>query len=194
MPRAFLPTILAACAALLSGCMTSPLTPELDQIQKLYSARVDTARPVLIVGQNVSNPNSAGGVDFEVSFQNLSGKNIKYIHFLVTALNRVGDPAPSTIDGEATAKVRATGPFPNGYSGLLQWENVWYNGEIVFARIDSILVDYMDGTSESVPSARIAALELQPENNDFASPLQRTRSLSLRDGTFHLNGWHWSYQ
>ena len=55
--------------------------------------------------------NSVGGVEPTVYYRNNSGKTIKYLDWYMTAYNRVGDPAPDSITGKASARLRTVGPI-----------------------------------------------------------------------------------
>ena len=128
-------------------------------IQKLNVLTLYLLPPPAYVAEEVctiydpvtSAPNSAGGVDFEVSFTNSSEKTIKYITFYVTPYNAVSDPVASEIGGTVQAVLKGTGPFPTsprGREGLyeLTWENVWYNKTIRLGQIDAVDIEYMDGS------------------------------------------------
>lgn len=94
-------------------------------------------------------PNSAGGVDVEINFTNDSKSEIKYITFMVTPYNAVNDPVASEIGGMVQAALTGTGPYPQSQKGdlyTLLWENVWYNSTVDFALINSVNIEYMDGS------------------------------------------------
>lgn len=97
-----------------------------------------------------SKPNSAGGVDLFVAFENNSDKVIKYITFKVTPYNAVGDPVNCEIRRKSTFGAKSTGPYAKG-EGLKgddrYWENAWYSYQIETLQLDKIEIEYMDGTS-----------------------------------------------
>ncbi len=113
---------------------------------------IDTARannlPIIITSLHPGHPNSVGGVDLYIRFMNISKKTIKYITFEVTPYNRVGDKMKCEIRGYSNFSGKAQGPFkkgqwgPNGY-----WENAWYNSWIDHVILNSIIIEFMDGTT-----------------------------------------------
>lgn len=99
---------------------------------------------------STSKPNSAGGVDVSVSWKNNSEKEIKYIRFQMQAFNAVGDSVRSEIGNRSLFNLEDTGPFKGGVKNTSKGKNAWYNKTIVKANIDSIEIEYMDGTSEEI--------------------------------------------
>lgn len=99
-----------------------------------------------------SKPNSAGGVDFNIIWQNKSEKTIKYAYFMVVPYNGVGDIVKCTIKGESYFKGQVTGPIEkekwSGYNSA--WTNAWYNNTIRKIMITKIEIEYIDGTSEKI--------------------------------------------
>lgn len=144
---------------LLHGCAT-PTSQLIDQArQHDVPVVVSTSFPGL--------PNSAGGVNANISFVNASNRTLKYVHFSVTPYNRVGDIAPSEIGRRATTLLRATGPYEPGKGnvtlfGPSNWENVWYNHSIRCMQIDKIEVTYMDDQPEVVEGDRLR-MAMAPE-------------------------------
>jgi len=104
-----------------------------------------------------NGPNSAGGVSVQWSFKNVTGKTIKYASFWFTPYNAVNDVVTCSIKGTSSDGVKYTGPLENGaiHTGAL-WENAWYNYSITTVRMTHVYIEYMDGTSESVPASDIS--------------------------------------
>ena len=96
-----------------------------------------------------SNPNSAGGVDLRVVWQNRSDKTVKYVSFSVEAYNGVGDPVTCSIRDYSEFSGRVTGPIrPGQWHGEgYSWENAWYNPSIVRGKLTNIRIEYTDGTT-----------------------------------------------
>lgn len=182
-------------AILLSGCAqmavnraaNDALKDEVHQVALAQNAKFATAKPILIVGHNARTPNSAGGVDVSVCFQNTSGKVIKYAYFSVTGFNRVGDEDTCRVRHDSKYKLVATGPFDAAFCGELRWECIWYNNTINFARIDSVRIEYMDGTSEEVSGEKLATIQVRPENNIFSSGIQQTRRVFIQGGSVYIS-------
>lgn len=95
-----------------------------------------------------SRGNGVGGFDLGIEFKNNSSKVIKYITFVVTAYNSVGDPAVCEVQETATRNAKLTGPVNAGATSAGIWDTMWYNHALASVKIDKILIDYMDGTSE----------------------------------------------
>jgi hypothetical protein len=104
--------------------------------------------PIAIIGYRTGVPNSVGGVNAYITWQNISLKEIKYIVFSVTPYNRVNDIVSCEISRKTTAKLSGTGPIkPNAIIGAYNyWENVWYNSTIGYITIDNVKVTFMNGT------------------------------------------------
>jgi hypothetical protein len=98
------------------------------------------------------DPNSAGGVDLSIRWQNRSAKTVKYAHFSVVAYNSVGDPVECTIRGYSEFTGQVTGPIrPGSWSGEgRSWENAWYNNSIVRGKLTEIRIEYTDGTTAAI--------------------------------------------
>lgn len=107
-----------------------------------------------------SRPNSAGGVDLHIVWQNTSSKTVKYASFTVEAYNAVGDPVSCTIRDYSEFSGRVTGPVPPGAvrGGDRYWDSAWYNSTIVRARLTRIQIEYTDGSTAefSGDQARLA--------------------------------------
>lgn len=95
-----------------------------------------------------SRPNSAGGVDLHILWQNTSSKTVKYASFTVEAYNAVGDVVSCTIRDYSQFSGRVTGPVPPGAvrGGDRFWESAWYNSTVVRAKLLTIHIEYTDGS------------------------------------------------
>lgn len=98
-----------------------------------------------------SSPNSAGGVDCNIVWKNISDKTVKYARFAVAPYNAVDDMVESEIGGATYKRLQATGPVKqgetNGYN--TSWETIWYNSTIAYMKITGIELEYMDGSKIS---------------------------------------------
>jgi hypothetical protein len=118
----------------------------------------DRVRSVLRVSRlSVDDPNSAGGVDVRVRFQNRSEKTIKYARFSVTPYNAVGDVVSCRIRGYSNATLSVTRPVRPGvwYGDDTVWETVWYNSTIVRGQLTSVEIEYMDGSTATLSGTEI---------------------------------------
>ena len=60
---------------------------------------------------SIYETNSVGGVSPQIYWANTSSKDIKYIHFYLSAWNAVGDQVYCSIRGTTESRCNATGPF-----------------------------------------------------------------------------------
>lgn len=105
-----------------------------------------------------ASPNSAGGVDLYINWKNLSDKVIKYAYFTVVPYNSVNDTVTCTIRHYSSFTAQDEGPYSKGQgtSGTgYYWENAWYNHSIRGAKLQSVRIVYMDGTSLDIPEKYI---------------------------------------
>jgi len=112
-----------------------------------------------IIKYYTSSPNSAGGVDCNIIWKNLSEKTVKYARFTVVPYNKVNDRVKGKYDyndnGEKVLKV--TGPVKSkqidGYGTY--WDCVWYNWTIDYMLITGIEIEYLDGSIISTSDVNI---------------------------------------
>jgi len=99
-----------------------------------------------IYSLTTSTPNSADGVDVEITFTNDSEKTIKYIYFSTIPYNAVNDVVNSDIGDKSTAILSLTGPVePSEDFKTVSAENIWYNSTIRYAKLETVNIIYMDG-------------------------------------------------
>lgn len=90
-------------------------------------------------------PNSVGGVDVSISFENWSEETIKYMDVTFRAYNAVGDRVNCEIHRSSRFEGRITGPVYSGDGMSLSWRCAWYNHSIARAEITNIRIEYMNG-------------------------------------------------
>lgn len=124
----------------------------IDETNKEQKVQINPKDIIRIKGVTTSSPNSAGGVDLNVKWTNMSDKTIKYITFTAYPVNAVGDVVYSDINRYALGKFRGqeTGPIEKGQGNKAGWvfENAWYNNTIIKANLTQIDIEYMDGTRQ----------------------------------------------
>lgn len=103
---------------------------------------------------NGGGPDSAGGYTAIIEVVNSCGKTAKYFKFHTRLLNYVGDPAPCEI-GKPDNILEATGPLSHGSTYAWEWKNFVYSRNVGKMVLDSVTVDYMDGTSEEFSGDQI---------------------------------------
>jgi len=126
------------------------------RIQEIRHRIVDQARvyqreaPIVITSIYPSRPNSAGGVDVHITFVNKSDRTFKYVTFGVTPYNAVGDRVSSEIGDKSFARLLDTGPYKPGHGcpSWRYWDCIWYNPSIRSIKLNTVEIDYMDGTHE----------------------------------------------
>jgi hypothetical protein len=132
-------------------------------IFKKYNAKIEFIDNV-VVALNVINYNAfekhnlsisdyrvLGGdytIGFSISVSNYAEKTIKYISFTVKALNPVDDIV-------ATKTVRGVGPIEKGRSASYEFEDIIYSNTAKYLNIESVKIQYMDGTIYTIPKSAI---------------------------------------
>jgi len=135
---------------------------------------------VAILDVHSGTPNSAGGVNAYINWQNISDKEIKYIAFTVTPYNRVNDIVRSEIGGKTTATLQDTGPFKvNQIVSGSYWENVWYNSTIDHIVLTGIQVTFMDGSLVTYDPIQVNQMSINSRGkSDNSSPITLGRDPS----------------
>lgn len=100
-------------------------------------------------------PDSAGGFDVQIKIKNIGTKTIKYVTLFMVPYNAVGDVVACEVRREAERNVRFTGPLASDKTTGGWWNNAWYNTSIKGAVITKAVVEYMDGTVETIPGNTI---------------------------------------
>ena len=116
-------------------------------------------KSIEIIKYYTSSPNSAGGVDCNIIWKNLSEKTVKYVRFTVVPYNEVNDRVKGEHDyngnGEKVAQV--TGPVKSKqiYGNGNYWDCLWYNWTIDYMLIIGIEIEYLDGSVISTSDVNI---------------------------------------
>ena len=132
------------------------------------SLKTEQLSAITLIKYYTSSPNSAGGVDFNIIWKNLSPKTVKYASFKVDAYNAVNDVVYSKY-GDGRTRVKCTGPIKQGkIDGYgTYWDCVWYNYSIDYARIVDIYIMYTDGSTLTIEKENIKELGYYREDNKF---------------------------
>lgn len=118
----------------------------------------------------IDPPNSAGGCDVCFYYTNLSDKTIKYLYWNGFVKNAVNDVISCDISDRSSFSGRDTGPVRPGEEGGGLWENVLYNYTAKELILNSVVINYMDGTSFSIGRNDIKLLEKEPHTDIIALP------------------------
>ena len=92
-----------------------------------------------------------GGVQWIFKIRNNTDKQIKYVTLQWTCYNAVGDFVYDDIDGNNYVRVKYTGPL-DAYTttNYIQNSTKFYDSNFNNSKINEIIVEYMDGTTEKV--------------------------------------------
>ena len=102
-----------------------------------------------------SGPNAANGVGVKHDIYNGTDKIIKYVTFVYTAFNAVGDPVQCQIKNDSDVSCKLTGPFNPDNTASVAWDCLWYNPTVHKVKIKEVTVIYMDGSEETIPGDEI---------------------------------------
>jgi hypothetical protein len=120
--------------------------------------------PIFITEIYKSRPNSVGGVNVDFKFYNSSYRTFKYLEFIITPYNQVGDITSSETNGRSTVTVKGVGPMkPSVKFGIYDYhffsfENIWYNHTINCVKLSKVIITYMDSTEESITGELLSAI------------------------------------
>ena len=108
----------------------------------------------------VSGPDSAGGYELHINWTNKTSKTVKYLHFGVTFYDPVGEPI-STWRIDKVEYCQDVGPFGpgGGRSGSNWYWGKYYDSIISYPELVYLKVEYTDGTSWTLNSNEIAAVQ-----------------------------------
>lgn len=124
-----------------------------DSIKKVkaYVVRINSIKSsIRITSCYLSEPNSAGGCDAHFYYVNKSKKTIKYVVFDASFKNNVGDFVTCDISNDASFRGQDTGPVKTGKSSGGVWDCAIYNWSATKLVINSVDIDYMDGTKITI--------------------------------------------
>lgn len=144
LPACFIVSLFAV-----SACGPSQMQVENDAA---LNRAIESGKPFLIYHAGFST-NSVGGVSPALDFTNLSSKTVKYAFFDITPYNAVGDAQRSEVGGVSTRRLRAVGPLNSMQGDSYTWDNAWYNGTITCITVNSVSVEYMDGSKKTISGA-----------------------------------------
>ena len=115
----------------------------------------------------IHEPNSASGCNLTFYYTNNAlNKTIKYLEFVCQFYNAVNDIVSCTARHRSSFDGIDTGPIYAGQSGGGIWERVIYNWSAKYAKINSILITYLDGSQTSIKANDIKYLLTSPSNKN----------------------------
>lgn len=111
---------------------------------------IDNSKLAILLFKVTGNKNTVG---FNISLSNHNSKTIKYSFITVTATNSVDDKVGTKI-------VKAVGPIKSNETGEYEFEDVIYSNDAEYLTIDSIKLEYMDGTINIISKAQIEKISI----------------------------------
>lgn len=127
---------------------------EIDRIKDIKST-------IRVTSCYLSAPNSASGCDASFYYVNKSSKTIKYVVWEGSFKNAVGDYVTCEVRRDSSYRGKDTGPVKSGRSGGGSWECVIYNWSAKTLVINSIDIDYMDGSSITISGKDLKLIGLK---------------------------------
>jgi hypothetical protein len=148
-------------ASLESWRLTSLLAKkyELESVMKALDATGKYGVAILQAGIFDASSHTEG-TGFEVEVFNPTKKTMKYVTFTVVGLNAVGDPVRDSVRGNSPT-LRGIGPIEPGETGSYSKDYMWMTDIVQSFRIQSVKVEYMDGSSRIVSDVNKVRLSKQ---------------------------------
>lgn len=105
--------------------------------------------PISISSYNTT-VNSAGGVDVEIEFENISDKVCKYIEFDITPYNKVDDIVYDDF-GNSRKTIKHTGFVqPKEKMEVSTPKPIWYSYDISYIKMNAVKITYSDNSVETI--------------------------------------------
>lgn len=134
------------------------------QLEKALKAlRATSALGIALLDSSVYDVSEhTEGTGFRVEVLNTTKKTIKYVTFEVTGLNAVNDPVRDRLRQTSTMRLRGIGPIEPDGSASYEEDYMWHTDVVEYHRINSVRVEYMDGTTKSIRD--VAKVRLSKED------------------------------
>ena len=119
---------------------------------KTISTNVTVQRksPISVVNFRYTK-NTVGGIEWTYRLRNNTSKTINYIYLTWYNFNAVGDPVYDEITGRSYTKLKFTGPLNAGSTSTSRSNaTLFYNHSYKSSIITEVVIEYNDGTSETV--------------------------------------------
>lgn len=146
-PRRFLAVVfslglflLTACEGGMSGLSQPPSGEEIAAARSIGS-------PVAFSTLHAER-NRLNGIDIMITWENISGKDIKYCYMTAYLKNAVGDRVADSLTGKDSATLEFTGPYAPGarnWGGMKAFSAALYHPNAASLHIETVWVVYMDG-------------------------------------------------
>ena len=99
------------------------------------------------------------GTSFRIEFYNPTKKVIKYITTTIVGYNPVGDKVYNKLKQSYNCQVKSVGPIKPDSYGSYSFNYVWFTDMVETAKIISIVVQYMDGTTKIITNSESIRLK-----------------------------------
>lgn len=152
--------------------LTYKIQAEEDRIhtewyESLTTSAKNASKKISIDSFFLGAPNTASGCDLTFHYTNKSpNKTIKYLYLSCSFYNAVNDIVSCTARHKRIFDGVDTGPVHPGEKSGGIWDCVIYNWSAKLAKIESILIEYLDGTSTSISASDVNLLLTSPSNNN----------------------------
>lgn len=90
------------------------------------------------------------GKDISIDFYNPTKKTIKYVWVTFKGFNPVDDVVVDPVRKTSSITVKAVGPIDPYKSGEYKFDFVWFTDLVTKAKIVSLKIQYMDGTTKTI--------------------------------------------
>lgn len=110
-------------------------------------------------GWSYGKPNSVGGIGVQHDIYNASDKTMKYITFVYLAYNQVGDIVSCKTSHKQEGICKLTGPIEVNEKTNVEWNVIWYNPTITKVKIKEVIIQYIDGTEETINGADLKNID-----------------------------------
>lgn len=144
----------------LDTCLTDLCTEYAEYFNFIKQAR---KLNIAITDSYASNECGTVGncIGAHISILNLSKKKIKYIWFNVIGYNPVDDKV--LYKGSYTQSLKGIGPIEAEMDKTMSFSNVWYDEPVSSFKINSMKIQYMDGTTISIDKTSITKVAMSSE-------------------------------
>ena len=140
------------CAAFLVGCATGRT---LENVFDIPVERISTSSledPIRVRFISFREDDEHGIVAVEGSFKNQSGKTIKDVRFTLRPYDKYGNQVYCREKHWSAVTLEEEGPWVPGGVSYQYWPKVWYSFSIAEIALEKIEIDFLDGTSLTLPS------------------------------------------
>lgn len=119
------------------------------------------------------------GTGLRMKFYNPTNKTIKYITINVIGYNSVKDPVSS--GGKYTLSPKCVGPIEPEETGTYEFDYLWFTDLVNNAKIKSIVVQYMNGTTKTISNIDAIIWTDELEDYIFSNSYSKLKDIKFID-------------